>query len=140
IAEDSAPLADRTVGGDQHATALVAARDELEEVMGGVRLERQIAELVDDEELGLGEEGEPLLEPALAVRLGEAGDQRRRGDEENRARWAPWVNWTGCSNTVLADHTAGRPTAAVSMLLHLAVSSIALAATNRPSALQVKHS
>jgi hypothetical protein len=31
-----APFADRAVGGDQHAAALVASRDELEEEMRGV--------------------------------------------------------------------------------------------------------
>jgi hypothetical protein len=36
--------------------------------MRGVGLERQIAELVDDQQLGLGEEAEPLLELRTRVR------------------------------------------------------------------------
>jgi len=75
IAEHGSPFADRAVGGDQHAATRVTARDELEEEMGGVGVERQIAEFVDDQELGLGEEAEPLLEPALGMRLGEACGQ-----------------------------------------------------------------
>ena len=71
VAEHGAPLADRAVRGQQHAAALVAARDELEEEVRGVRLERQIAEFVDDQQLGLGVEAEPLFEPALGVRLGQ---------------------------------------------------------------------
>ncbi len=47
--------------------------------MGSVGLEGEIAELVDDQELGLGVMREPLLEPAVAVSLSELGDQRRRG-------------------------------------------------------------
>jgi hypothetical protein len=39
----------------------------------GVALERQVAEFVDHEQLGLGVEGEPVLEPAFRVRLGEGG-------------------------------------------------------------------
>ena len=50
IAEHGVPLADRAVGGDEQAAALVAARDELEEQMRGVGLERQVAEFVDDQE------------------------------------------------------------------------------------------
>jgi hypothetical protein len=46
VAEHRAPLADRAVAGDQQAAALVAARDQLEEQVRGVGLERQVAELV----------------------------------------------------------------------------------------------
>lgn len=35
--------------------------------MRGVGLERQIAELVDDQQLGLGEEGQMLFQPSLGM-------------------------------------------------------------------------
>ena len=38
--------------------------------MRGVGLERQIAELVDDQQLGLGVVGELLLEPPFAIGRG----------------------------------------------------------------------
>jgi hypothetical protein len=67
--EHGTPLTDRTVAGDQHAAAFVAARDELEKEMRGIGLERQVAEFVDDPWLRLAEVDQAILEPALAVRL-----------------------------------------------------------------------
>jgi hypothetical protein len=49
VAEDAAPFPNGSVRGDQCRTALIAPADQLEEQMGGVGLERQIAEFVDDE-------------------------------------------------------------------------------------------
>src|SRR3546814_10831559 len=56
--------------------------------MRGVGFERQVAELVDDQQLRLGVEAEPLLEPAIRVSLDQAGSQRRRGDEQHRVALA----------------------------------------------------
>src|SRR5207248_3019591 len=63
-------------------------RHELEEQVRGIGLERQVAELVDDQELGLGVEAEPVLEPPVGVRLDQGGDQRWRGDEQHRVALA----------------------------------------------------
>ena len=51
IAEDRPPLRHDLIGGDQQAAAFVPPGDELEEKMRAATLERQIAELVDDEQL-----------------------------------------------------------------------------------------
>jgi hypothetical protein len=59
----------------------VAAADELEEEVGGIRLERQVAELVDDQQPRFGEARQTLVQPLLGVRLGEGGHECRRGDE-----------------------------------------------------------
>jgi hypothetical protein len=48
VAEDLAPLFEAAVTGDDDGAALVAARDEREEEVGGLALERQVADLVDD--------------------------------------------------------------------------------------------
>src|SRR3546814_18943015 len=56
--------------------------------MRGVGFERQVAELVDDPQLRLGVEAEPLLEPAIRVSLNQAGGQLRRGDEQHRVALA----------------------------------------------------
>jgi hypothetical protein len=106
IAEHLAPFADRTIGSDQHAAALVAARDELEEEMRRVGLERQVAELVDDQQLGLGVEAELFLEPALGVRLGQGREKGRRGDEQDRIAFADRRSAERDGQTGLAD--AGR--------------------------------
>jgi hypothetical protein len=50
VAEDLAPAAKRLVAGDDQAGALVAGRDQLEEQAGGLRLEGDVADLVDDQQ------------------------------------------------------------------------------------------
>src|SRR3546814_21073216 len=56
VAEHRAPLGDRAVRGEQDRAALVTPADQLEEQGGGVRLERTVAELVDDQQLRPGVE------------------------------------------------------------------------------------
>jgi len=84
VSEHAAPLADRAIAGDQHAAALVAARHQLEEQMRRIGLERQVAELIHDQQLGLGEMPQALLDPALGLGLGELRHQARGGDKEHR--------------------------------------------------------
>ena len=78
------PFADRAIAGDQNAAPLVAPGDELKEQMRRIGLERQIAELVDNQQLRLAEMGEAVLQPALAMRLGELGHQGGRWNELHR--------------------------------------------------------
>jgi len=49
-----------------------------------IGLERQIAELVDDQQFRFAEVSEAILEPAFAMRLGELGYQGRRRHEQHR--------------------------------------------------------
>src|SRR6266545_7504413 len=51
VAEDLAPLLEAAVGGDDDRAALVAPGDEREEEVGCAALERQVADLVDDEQV-----------------------------------------------------------------------------------------
>ena len=81
IAKDRAPFSHGPVGGHEHGAALIAAADELEEQMRGVGLERQIAELVDNQQFRLGVVGQLFLEPPFAMGLGQLRDQRRRRRE-----------------------------------------------------------
>lgn len=57
----------RAVAGHEQAAALVAARDELEEQARRVRLEGQVAEFVHHQQLGLGVEGQAVVEPPLGA-------------------------------------------------------------------------
>ena len=68
----------------QHAAALITARDELKEEIRRIRLERQIAELVDDQQFRFAKVSEAILEPALAMRLGQLRHQGRRCSEQHR--------------------------------------------------------
>ena len=67
IPEYLAPFAYTAIAGHQQAALLIAPRNQLEEEVCGIGLERQIAELVHDEELGLREMAQPLLEPIIEV-------------------------------------------------------------------------
>ena len=73
IAEHAAPFPDRAVRGDQDRSLLVAARDQLEEQVRGIGFERQIAELVDDQQLRPGQE--PKLDFGRLSRVAEHGGQ-----------------------------------------------------------------
>jgi hypothetical protein len=50
VAEDLAPLLEAAVAGDDDRAALVAAGNEREEQVGGLALQGQVADLVDDQE------------------------------------------------------------------------------------------
>ena len=56
VAEDVAPRAEALVAREDDGAPLVAARDQLEEEIGAVAVDRDVADLVDDQQLGLGEE------------------------------------------------------------------------------------
>jgi hypothetical protein len=49
VPEHFAPTPERLVGGHDHGSALVAGGHELEEQVGGLGLERYVANLVDDQ-------------------------------------------------------------------------------------------
>ena len=70
------PLRHDLLGGDEHTCSLVVPRDQLEEEMRRSLLEGQVAELVDDEQLRLGEVG--VLRVELAVRLPRGRARRAR--------------------------------------------------------------
>jgi hypothetical protein len=55
------PLVDVAIAGEQDRILLLTAAHELKEQMRGIGFEWQIAELVDNQQLGFGEVAEPLL-------------------------------------------------------------------------------
>ena len=59
-------------------------KDELKEQMRRIGLERQIAELVDNQQFRFAKVSEAILEPALAMRLCELRHQGRRWNEQHR--------------------------------------------------------
>src|SRR3954471_6093093 len=50
VGEDLGPLAEREVGGDDEAAAFVAFGEDLEDELGGAAGQREVAELVEDDE------------------------------------------------------------------------------------------
>src|SRR5581483_2702814 len=85
---------------------LVAPAHQLEEQMRSVRLQRQVAKLVDDQQLRLREAEQLLVEPLLGVCLGEACDERHGGGELHRVAGQDRLPAEGDGKVGLAD--AGR--------------------------------
>ena len=69
IAEHLAPGPEALVAGEDDGAALVAARDELEEEVGALAVDRDVADLVDDEQLRLPQELEALVEAVVSEGL-----------------------------------------------------------------------
>ena len=106
VAEDVPPGAEALVAGDDDRAALVAAADELEEQVGALAIDRDVADLVDDQDLRLGEELELLVEAVLGERLAEGGDEPGRGGEQRPVAQLAGLEAEGDREMGLAD--AGR--------------------------------
>jgi hypothetical protein len=72
--------AEGLVAGEDHGAALVAARGQLKEEVRALALDRQVADLVDDQEPRHGAELELLLEPALGDARSAAAPRAHRAD------------------------------------------------------------
>ena len=84
IAEDVAPFGEAAIRGEDHGTFLVAGVDQLEEQVAAGD-DRQVADLVDDEQRGAGEPADAFAQAPLAVGLGQRGDDIGEGREVDAA-------------------------------------------------------
>ena len=84
VTEDLAPPTERHVRGDQERSLLVAGGDELEEQVRCGRVEGDVADLVDDEQLVAAPAFEFLVEAVGVVSVREAGQPASRGVEQDR--------------------------------------------------------
>src|SRR6188472_1111264 len=107
VAEDLAPLGEAPAGGEDHGAALVAGVDQLEEQATAVGDDRQVADLVDDQQGGAAEEADLVAQPALALGLGERGDEVSKRDEIDAAPGLDGLDAEGDRKMALAR--AGRP-------------------------------
>ena len=82
IAEDVAPGAQALVAREDDRPALAAPRDQLKEEIRPVAVDRDVADLVDDQELGLREGLQLVVEAVVGEGLRERRDQPRRRREE----------------------------------------------------------
>ena len=86
IAEDLAPFGKASVGGEDHGAAFVAGVDQLKEQVPAAGDDGEVADLVDDQQLGPAEEPDALAERALAFGLGERADEfGQRGEVDAAA-------------------------------------------------------
>src|SRR5947209_3062619 len=83
VGEDRRPLAERQVGGEHEALALVAAADDLKEEVGGARVVGQVADLVDDEEAALAVVVQPAGQAARRLLTAEVEEELGGGGEEH---------------------------------------------------------
>ena len=87
ITKDLAPFGEAAVGGEDHGAFFVAGVDELEEQIAAAGDDRQVADLVDDQEGEAAEEPDLLAQAALAFGLGEHPDEiGERGEVDAACR------------------------------------------------------
>ena len=77
VAEDLTPFGKAAVGREDHCAALVAGVDELEEQIAAAGNDRQVTDLIDDEQREAAEESDLLAQSALAFGLGEGARRDR---------------------------------------------------------------
>jgi hypothetical protein len=107
VGEDLAPLGKAPVRGEDHRAPLVASVDQLEEQAAAIGHDRQVADLVDDQERSAAEEADLVAQPALALGLGERGNEVGKGDEVDAAPGLDRLDSEGDRKVALAR--AGRP-------------------------------
>ena len=103
VPEELPPILDRAVGGEDRGGALVAAHDQLEQVLGGGVGQLAHAEVVDDEQgdagqlvqkglAGVGERGlGELFGEGVRFAIEDAGRRSGRWRARRRAR-----GWSSC--------------------------------------------
>ena len=82
VAEYLAPAAEGFVAGDDQAGPFIAGRHQLEEQVGGLGFERDVADFINDQERVAAQSGEFLLDAPAVVGFGEAGDPFGGGGEQ----------------------------------------------------------
>jgi hypothetical protein len=83
VAEDLAPGLEAAVGGDDDRAAFIAARDEREEQVGGLAFERQVADLVDDDQRVALDAAQFVVQRVAVLRLLETVDPLLGGGERD---------------------------------------------------------
>ena len=128
IAKDGAPLAEAQVGGDGHAGALVELAEQVEQQGAARCAERQVAQLVEDDEV--------KAEQALGEVPGLVGGLR----VARQSGWLPYCLTQGCSRqpddcltSLLPLHHASAPVAASACTLSpaMAAPNTSVCATSR---------
>ena len=85
VAEHVPPLGESLVRGEDHGALLVAGVDELEEEVGGLGVDGDVADLVDDEQGGASVVSELVVEAVGAARRGEGVDELGEGGSVDAA-------------------------------------------------------
>ena len=95
IAEDSAPVSEAAIGGEHGGAFLVAGIDQLEEQVGAAGFDRQVANLIDDQQGDPVNIAQARLEGTGAFGLGKGG-----WNESGLPGPGSWPRWTPVDNSV----------------------------------------
>ena len=90
IAEHLALFGEAAVGGEDHGAAFVSSVDQREEQVAAAGHDRQVADLVHDQQRRPAQEADALLQASFALGAGELGQEIRQGVRVRRyARLSP---------------------------------------------------
>ena len=103
VLEHLVPFGEGPVGGDDHRPLLVPRRDDLEEHVRDRRLDREVPDFVDDEELVFADVLDHLGLPGLGDGLPHPGDQVPEVDEVGRDVAVGRLDAQGDGEVGLAD-------------------------------------
>ena len=78
----SPPGPEALIAGQNDGSFLVASGDELEEEIGSLAIDGDIADLIDDQQLRRGENSEFFLQAVLCISLTEGSDKGHRGQKQ----------------------------------------------------------
>ena len=107
VTEDFPPGAEALVAGQDHGSTLVATADELEEQVGSLPIDGQVADLIDDQQPRRCLELELVVELALGHGLGQRSDQVRGRGKQHPVAGLDGLQAQGHGHVRLAH--AGRP-------------------------------
>ena len=82
-AEDFTPFGKASVRGEDHRPFFIARIDQLEEQIATTGYDREVTDLVDDQQRWPAVEADPLAQRALPFGLGKRTDQVRKRDERD---------------------------------------------------------
>ncbi len=105
--EDRDPFLEGQVGGDDGGAVLVALAEDFEQELAACLRQRDAAELVDDEQVDLGELGLEAEQSPLVARLDQLVDQMGGGGEAGAETLLAAGETQGESDVCDRDHSPG---------------------------------
>ena len=103
VAEDGSPLLEAAIGGEYGGALLVAGVDQLEEQVGAVGFDGQVADLIDDEQGSPVDVAQARGEGRGALGLDQDGDEFGQGGEVDTLAGLDRVHAEGDGEVALAD-------------------------------------
>ena len=103
ISEHIAPFCKASVRGEYHRSSFVPRIDQLEEQVAAAGCDRQVSDLVDDEQRRATQEAYALAQSAFALGLGELGDEIGERDKVDELAGAHGFDCQRCCKVTLSE-------------------------------------